>query len=283
MTAEAQPGDTQGQDPQAGAQGTQAVPTPEPQAPTPQPQSDSPWASDLNEFFEDPEVRTRADEFVRTKVQPYVTRLEQSQAPEGAVDLFTDFQEAPQETFLAVAAELYGDDALPYFEAILDELGGGDPQAQQGEPPAQPQGQQLSPEAQEAIDYVNAEREDQEYTADVSDLVAANKGAFPEDDVEKAKQLISPFVYTADGDLDQAFEQYRQWASEIGAGNVSPADAAAASEQGITPDAIPSVLGDGANPAVPANKQYGGDIGSAIDDFLAEERAKKAPPPVGGV
>ena len=70
-------------DTQTEAQPTEAkaetVDTTEVQEPTQatQGQGSGPWANDLSSTFEDESIRTQVDSFLREKVQPYVTQLEQ--------------------------------------------------------------------------------------------------------------------------------------------------------------------------------------------------------------
>jgi hypothetical protein len=81
-----------------------------PPAASPAPASDGPWAKDLAENFEDPATRAAVDEFLRTTVQPHVTKLEQATAPNrDAEKLWNDFRESPVETYLAVSGELFGE------------------------------------------------------------------------------------------------------------------------------------------------------------------------------
>lgn len=250
--------------------------------------ADAPWTADLAEAFEDETTRATVDGFLREKVQPYVTDLEQrSQVPAVAAKLYEDLSsDSPDETFFQVAEELFGEDVADrLFEAYSGESDENpdeiveEAKAEQDEP-------ELPEDVRRATEFYVAQQEEQAYEDAVTAARESHADLFPEQlDDEAVGRLLGPFVATADGDMDQALEAYTEWSALLAAGQVSPEDAAAAAAEGLDPDQVPDLpapVEGGTNPATPVQREYG-SIGDAVDDFAAELRAKNAPPPVGGV
>jgi hypothetical protein len=76
----------------------------------PEPQA-GPWASDLEAYIQDPAARAQADKFLREKIQPRTTKLEQESSQyKPARELYDDLVNDPDNTLLAVATQLYGED-----------------------------------------------------------------------------------------------------------------------------------------------------------------------------
>lgn len=263
LTAPEQP-DT-GQDPQA-------TPDPTPAAAPPAPVGDGPWAQDLALLFEDEATRTRVDQFLRTKIQPHTTKLEQDLAAQrDAAELWTQLTEKPADAYADITQQLLGDAAQPVLDYIAQL------QAQPEQPgEAPPFDPMQDPRIAEIVqDYETRKAEtyyDQEFNRILTTAVDLTD---PDPSVQESKQrLYHMCVNQEGGDFDKALELYRA--------TVSPFTQAPAADP--APSA-PPVLGSeagGANPsAAPTETKYA-SLDDAINDFMAEQRAAKQAPPVLG-
>lgn len=245
-----------------------------------------PWATDLERFPE--EVRGDIDSYLRETWQPRVTQLEQGQMPEGISQFLDDISkpETADQAFLQMAYELYGDDALPFFETALQYAYGDQGQQPQGDQGQQPVQQEdgfeidLDPEDREILDEVKAEREDARYKAALSEFQAEHKD-LPED-VDRLMAVLSPFVLAAEGDIDEGYQLYTEWRQAVDSGQVTEEQAADAAEAGIKPEELtPQTLGlQGQSPGTPVVKQ-GQSIGEAVEELMADMRASGGPPALG--
>lgn len=259
-----------------------ATPAPEPAAvappapaapapPQPAPAGDGPWAQDLAALFPDEQVRSQVDLFLRGKVQPHVTQLEQQSAP--ARELWQDLQSEDQAealgTYIAVAEQLYGEDvAKAVAESLQAQFA-----AQQPAVPAEPQQPQLTPEQQQAIDWAQAQQAEQIWKDELARVSALdpNLAAL---DVATKDQLFAPFVASAGGDFDQALTAYQAWHQ-----TAYPAQPAAPA-----PTPPVTLTAEGAPAAIPPTEPVKQTLDSALDSTLAEMRAARgAPATVGQV
>ncbi len=252
--------------PEAGSGG--GDPTPE--AAEPVAPAAGPWSSDLETYFEDEAVRQQADAFLREKIQPHVTRLEQDVS--GLADarsLYEDLQENPDETLLSVAAAIYGDEAA---EAIAQALNGQEFEDEESDESTDPVEQALPPEVAEVVQEFQATKQREAYEAELTRASQAyGEGFVPED--------FAPFVVAADGDIDTALEGYKQFMGRIQQ-RYQPVEPAVEDPQ------APAALGTQATGSVstpPINKRYD-SLDDALDDTLDEMRqAREAPSTVGTV
>jgi hypothetical protein len=267
LTAPEQP-DTTGQDPAAPA-ATPAAPTP------PAPVGDSPWSPDLALLFEDEATRTKVDQYLRTKIQPHTTKLEQDVAAQrDAVELWSQLTEKPADAYADITAQLLGDNAQPvldYIKQLQEQQPSTDPGQLAPFDPAQ------DPRLAEIMqDYETRKAEtyyDQEFgriLATAVDLTDADPA------VQESKQrLYHMCVNQEGGDFDKALELYRATVSPFGppAPIVPPAPGA--------PPAIGSDAG-GANPSAAPTVPQKQTLDEAINDFMSEQRASREAPPVMG-
>jgi hypothetical protein len=252
------------------------------------------------------------DSYLREVWQPHVTQLEQSQLPEGQRQFWSDFEGDPIQTTLALLGEqfetddagdvvlglaeaIYGPEAVDYFEAAIGHIDGEGDDGDEYEDLGYDEGDEgdagadLPDEVRETLEWAQQQRAQQdeeselaEYQYAVKELHAQNAEAFPPGTTpEKASELLAPFVFTHDGDIDAALESFKQWTGALQSGAATGEEAAAASAAGLTPQdlAAPSALGGGPQAAPPTQQQYG-SIGEAAADFARELRAKNAPPTV---
>lgn len=254
-------------------------------------ESASPWQDDLAAAFEDEGTRTAVDEFLRGKVQPYVTQLEQKTAPNRDADrLYSNFQEDPQGTYIAVTRELFGPEAA---QRAIDAINRGeDPeeavaeqQAEAGNetPEFQVDYDELPPEVREAVEAVNEQRQEAAFERELARVKEDN----PE--VEFDDELFYPFISAAEGDLDLAAVNYAAWL-EKAADKFSPevpdeisteaAEAEAERQQEETPPQTLSTKQGGSAGAAPPQQAQGQTLDEAITEWLAEERAKGGDAPV---
>lgn len=232
-------------------------------------QGAGPWANDLAKVFEDEGVRGQVDSFLRSTVQPHVTRLEQaSQVNEDAAKLYADFQDNPGGTYLAVTEELFGDDLT---EIIRNHLAGEDAdEAVEDETEEVHEGSNLDPRLAKLLEKEDLREQREQYEVELARI--------RETDPQLDPELLAPFVVAADGDVDTAYAGYKQWLEKAGV------QGTAAEE--VVADEPPAVLGsDSESPSSPpVRKDYGGSLDAALDDFFAETKGKGDPaPPVGSV
>lgn len=235
--------------------------------PTPAPELTGPWADQLKSSFEDPDQQAAVDAFLRSTVQPYVTKLEQSAADlTDAQRLYDDLNQNPGETFLAIAEELFGEDGAARVTEAL----------RTGEAVVTPEGEvaatsALSPEDKALLDHVRETKEAGEYEAALSAFVADGH-----EDVKT--ELFHPFVHAAEGDFEVAYVGYKQfledWKTENGGATEDPSE----DEVDTAPPALGASTAAGTTPPLQAKHQ---SIDEALDDFMAEQRSTA--PPVGSV
>jgi hypothetical protein len=235
--------------------------------PAPPAVGDGPWSADLHALFPDETIRGQVDQFLRSKVQPHVTQVEQQFAP--AKELWNDLQQDPIDTYVAIAHELFGPDVAT---AVASQV-----QQQQAQPPApapDATAAQLTPEQQSAIEWAESQRAEQEWNSQFARV----DGLAPRDaegnSIIKSERAFAPFVVAAEGDFDQALEGYKQWYSEVTP--APPAEAPA-----VPPPAV--LDGSAAPAAIPPTVPQRQTLDAALDDTLAEMRATRAPATVGQV
>lgn len=248
--------DTTGQD-QASTPDLAAAPQPVPVTTAPSP-GDGPWSKDLAELFQDEAVRGQVDQFLRTKIQPHTTQLEQQLAQsQDAQRVYNDLTENPVETTFALINEVYGQEAAQAFAAQLQ--GGEQPQVEE------PQGygyetQQLDPRVEQAVSFIEQQQAEQAYEEEMARIVAEHPGLDPED--------LHAYVAAADGDFDSAYLMYEDQLNRWNSRNATPEEQQTA----------PPVMGDGQT--TPPTTQEHKTLGDAIDSFLAANRPTQDPPPV---
>lgn len=240
-------------------------------APTPQPQSQgpsTPWDSDVAATFADPSIQAQVSEFLGQKVQPYVTRVEQS-AKAGS-EFLSEFQERPGETFLEVASELYGPETAKAIQAHLasESEGEYDPFGDEDyEFEAQPNQfeQSTDPRVQRMLQSWEQEQQEKAYNEHLTALKEANP------DVKIDDALFQPFAVATQGDLDLALAGYRNFIERARAefGQAPESVTTNQTNQG-PPPAIGSTTGATAPPTVPT----GQSLDEAINDFFNEQRAQ---------
>lgn len=233
----------------------QAVP------PAQQAAGDAPWSQDLVGLFPDESVRGQVDQFLRTKVQPHVTHVEQQYAP--ARELWQDLQgDQSIGTYLAVAQQLYGQDVAQAVAQAFQQHSG-PAEAPANEPQQQPPASALTPEQLAAIEYAQAAQAEDHWKRELARI------GVPEEDGE----LFAPFVVAADADVDAALALYQQWQQR--SSPVTPP------EPQQTP---PATLGDaGAQGTIPPTVPPHQSLDTALDSFMSDLRSQQAPASVGQV
>jgi hypothetical protein len=270
----------------------------------------SPWADDLTRAFPDEGQRGQVDQFLRSTVQPYITRKEQEIGEVSKVwnQLWDEDMTFP--TFLELGAQLYGPDVATtiaqslatHFEqqgmspedaaaaavevtedAAAKELGQQSAQSQQ--PPSFEEWlKQQPPEVRQYMTQESASREDKLYEEQL-DAVAKT-----EPTINANRELFSRYVAAAEGDLDAATALWqRELAPMIREhpdvfGFEDPAAKAAAEQQAAAEAAAaqprreaPAVLGNSSAqgtttpPQIPAHQS----LDEATDDFLADMRKNR--------
>lgn len=266
-------------------------PTPE-STQAPPAQLSGPWEADIRAAFTDPTVQATVDAFLRSKVQPRMTQLEQSvAAADNAKQLWDAFQADPATTYAEITRELYGPEhgqaALEYLEQRLTAT----PAPAETPPVAEPARQQFDPETQLSPDEVQAWRQEQElkqYDRALDEVLSdpANK------DIDR--DLFHTYVAAAEGDFENAVARYRAHVAEvltrygIDPASATPAQQGAAAEvaEGEASTSAPPVMGSevaGNGVNTPTQPEYRGTEGlhRAIEDATRQSLSKRgdqAPP-----
>jgi hypothetical protein len=263
MADEVQPAEGQGQ-PVAPA--VPAVPVAEPAA------NDGPWASDLALLGLDDASLGKVDTFLRAKVQPYTTKLEQDvAATRPAATLYNDLTnpEKSVDAYVAITYEMFGQEA---GEKLLATLQGQTAEQQQATvaaavAPAEgtPQYAQLDPETQAFLNEQRQESAERAYEKDLGATIAANPDINPDH--------LHIWVAQADGDFNKAVELYRQYVADF--------IAAPAGETGAT---APPVLGSDTGGAAASNMPVAPKhqtMEQAVENTVNLFKKQDAPPVVG--
>lgn len=240
-----------------------AEPVPAETAPAPSP---GPWDADLQAAFEDEGTRAAVDAFLREKVQPRVTQLEQATAANrNAERLWNDFSENPIATYVAITNEILGEELGQEVVKILESQSE-DPQGEVEEAIGT---SDLPPEVQELVDEHKRNRAREAYDQRLAQAQADHP------DVNIKPELIAPFVAAADGDFDAAVASYKSWLEDSRKELVGHVDEPPAE---IAP---PTISGDthAAPGAAPPQEEHYESLDDALDAFFAEQ--KTAPPAVG--
>lgn len=244
------------------AESPDVPPTQEPEAPS------SPWADDISKRFDDPVLRNEVDSFLRESVQPYVTQLEQKSQPHrDAQRLWDDFSTDPNNTFRAVAVELYGEDTADrLISAITDDSEEDTTVTDTNDDlDFKVSTEELPEEIQEAVDFVQRERQQREWDEAFKEVAFDEEGNQLIDE-----ELFYPFVTAAEGDIELARDNYFAWQEQakekFGLNVPSPDDIKDEPPPTIDPNK------GGSTTAPPQQKEYK-DIDEAIDDFFAEQNA----------
>lgn len=262
-------------------------PTPAPAAPAP-----GPWADFLGTLPE--EARPIADAYMRETVQPRITQLEQAALPDGQRQFWDDFAEDQDAAVKNLLAEVYGEEGTPFFDTAVEFARGNytpDPDADPpaGDPPETPELELEVDEEGRPLAYdprVTEAEDDRAYGELLGQLQKDNPTLISKDwDAETVDEVLSPYLYAAEGDAEKAIAAYSRARELVGAPAFENPDVVAQ----LTPEQQaalaaesnpPSTLDGGTSPAVPTDKVYSGKNGlsDAIQDFLDENRA--APPTV---
>lgn len=266
------------QDPSGAGAAPAAEPVPTPAAPSTAPATPvakTPWDADLAEIFPDEAQRAIASQYLQTKVQPYVTQLEQSNVQ--AKELLDDFRTAPKDTFLEIANELVEEGAItaadlteyvgtltPAEQAQVAEAAAATPPTEQA-PVRDPEVQALIDRDREAQDKAAF---DTEY-ARIKQVEAAKAVAEGRTPLVFKDELYIPLVAQL-GSFEKAVDLYQEQYGDYLAWQAAnpPAPAAPAP---TPPEALGSGEATGGSEQ-PTEKQYE-TLEEAVDDFFAERRA----------
>jgi hypothetical protein len=230
-----------------------------PAAPPAAPAGDAPWSADLAGLGLDDTARQAVDGYLRAQWQPRMTQFEQQLSEAApARELWQDFHANPQETYLAVGAQLFGDEKASELEALIAAAEAAD---EGDDAPSAPS----DPRVQAMLEDYEARQRSDAYSAKLAEVKAAH--------TDLDEELFHPFVIAADGDFGQAVARYRAYVEQFKAKHgVSP-------EVPQVPDA-PATLGlsGGDGPAVPppTTERYD-SLDAALDATLAEMRTGSAP------
>jgi hypothetical protein len=256
----------------------------------------SPWQQDIMATFPDPAVAAQVDNFLRARVQPRVTQLEQQYAAtEEARQLWESFHQDPEGTFNAVRDQLV---SLGYSVGQATQMAtDAQVQAAQQPAPAAPMqtaaAQTEDPRLAEMYADWTRQRELAAYDAAIEQIVNDPANA----DINPNRLHI--YVAAADGDFDQALVMYRaDIANVLMSYGVDPttatpqqvdaaADVAQQAQVAAAAPGAPPVMGGGAGAPVPTTPDYRAEglspqqaLHKSIEDAAAMMLRSGAAPPV---
>lgn len=241
---------------------------PEAPASLPAPAGDAPWSADLAGLFPDEAVRGQVDGYLREKVQPRVTKMEQDLAQyRPAHQLYDDFQSSPLDTTLNVVEQLFEGADLEAVKAAL----GIAPEAAPATPPVTPAQADTDPRLKPALDDWEAREQQRVWDEQIAPLKAQ--------DARLTDEILAPFVVGSGGDFEKAFSAYQahqaQQVEALKALGWSPPP------EFVAPPA-PSTLGAGEGAAAaappPIAKKYA-SVSDALDDVMDDLAAQRAAAP----
>lgn len=255
----------------------------------------TPWAESLGRAFPDEAVRGQVDQYLRSEIQPYVTRREQELGEVSGVwdNLWNEDTTIP--TYLSLAESIYGPDLAQkvaetftsYFESqgLTPEQAaeaGAQAASQQaaadsGVPAEEPDFETwLAAQPKQVQDMVLknvAQEEDQNYQSLMAEY------ATKDPTIRGNEHLFSRYVVATDGDMDQALGMWQQEMSPIITENPQafgwqpPAAPDATAQQPQQPD---PVLGSASAPGVtnPPQVPQHQDMDEAMHDFWVDMHGK---------
>lgn len=204
--------------------------------------SNTPWHSDLESTFEDPDVRDSVDQFLRAKIQPYITQLESAKVTNEAANQFIeDYKKDPLETFLKLSYNVFEEDVADQLIDYIDALfNGPDSDSESEGADEESNGDNLPPELKELVENQRAEKRAKEYQEFIDELKETHNEPL------LTRENFSPFFKAADGDEELAIHLFRQFKKEFGGEALAaqveipePSDVAAAVRK-----AAPRIIGD---------------------------------------
>lgn len=270
----------------------------------------APWAQSLAQAFPEEDHRARVDQYIRSEIQPYITRREQELGQVG--DIWDSLWDEDQSvvTYLELANSIYGEEAaralaqtlsdhfekqgLPPEQAAAAGVQAANQQAAaEGGEPQVPKVlefdeylQTLPPEAREVIVAQRTALEDQTYEGQLDQLAKV------EPTIDANRSLFSRYVASAEGDLNSALSQWQAEMAPVikanpqafGAQGEAAAQAAGAVDAAAAAAAAPAreapvVLGTGAaaqgGVTPPLQKEHQ-SLDEAVEDFMKDMARGKA-------
>lgn len=265
----------------AAPEATTPPPAPAPTTPAAPPQP-APWMSDLEQYITDPAAREQADRYMREKVQPRITQLEDS----PAMRLYRDLVDEDKQdvTVAAVVQQIYGDEYAEKFIELFGEEGEGLAPGQTVDEGVQQAAAAPAAPADPNAAWVAQKRQEEEAAAAATEYDEFMDKVVAEPEFKLTavdKPLLDPFMATSDT-VGEAVQKYHAYVAKFAeAHNMTPAEAAAAAEAAAQPGPPPTLGSAGAPAATPpVAKKYSSwdDLGEAVADYQAEQRAKVSPP-----
>lgn len=225
-----------------------------------------PWDEDLAARFQNANQRRNVAEFLREKVQPHLTKVEQqaAQRNENAERLWNDFRQDSDGTFERIATELYGAD---HAKRMLNALRTEDTPAPDFDAPDELDLDELPQEARETIEWAQAEKQKQQWNALLADVAEKNP------DLTVDEELFTPFVIASEGRVDQAVESYKEWLAKFPGAKTEEAAEEAAEE--TAPPVVDGKVGRTGREAAREPQS----MDEALADMYAMMKQADTPPP----
>lgn len=241
----------------------------------------APWTADLESRFPDPDQRAAVDAYLRETQQPRMTQLEQQVAEaRDAQNLFDQFREDPNGTFIAVTEQLYGEDARDrLISALNGEQGAPAQQAAQEQVAAASQQvaeqapSALSDEHRKLLDEFANDRNLKMYAEAIGKAI--DESGMDQVHAAHANQHVHDYVAAAEGDIAEGIRRYQAAFSGLQLPTVADPDPVTG--------AAPPVLDGTAGSSVAPPTQRKISFKDAFAEFQTELEHSNRPvaPPVG--
>lgn len=236
-------------------------------ASAPKTPGDAPWSKDLADLGLDPETLSKVDQYMRDKVQPHTTQLEQkASAYDKMFSKFTtnDGKALDANTAASMASELLDALATDPEGAVRDimQLMQLDPSKfaqvqQEMQEQADDSPEEVPPEltwVQQQMQAQEHAEQDRLWQEHLEQLANEHDGNF-------SQKLYTLAMATVGPDGDAAMQWYKDAYDEI---------ASIVGKQNMPKETAPATLGEG-NPTPPETPQYG-SIKDAVKSFVSDSR-----------
>ena len=257
-----------------------------PETPAPPALAAGPWQHDIELVFQDPQVRATVDNFLRSKVQPRMTQYEQQlAASKDAMELWKSFEDNPAGTYAAITTQLYGEEVGKAALDALEQRMNNQPTPE--EPPVAETPAAPDPRFDEVYKYFEERRAKDQEAEELAayDAAVAQIAADPANADIVINRKFHQCVADCNGEFDQAIALYRE---EVARERLEVMNSLGLTEEQLAElhakQPPPPTLGHEASngTAPPTALEYRGRDGlnRAIDDVVAQMKAKSQAPPV---
>lgn len=229
-----------------------------------------PWAADLASLGLDEQSLAAVDEYMRSKVQPRITQLEQkSSVAENAQRFYEDFNSDPLNTYIAVTEEVFGADYAQQVAQNLEQLLAEGDTGDESQTPTEGEPVQtgnLDPRVARVVEHFETEQARSQYQSAKQEVLGKDENKDIDPD------LFDPFVAAAEGDWDLAVQGYRAFYDRFSS-KFAPSDGSQPE-----PQAPPAMGGNAQGTTTPPVQTKYNSTSEAIDAMFDDARGGPAPP-----